>query len=69
MITITSDASAAVRQTRILFYSLSRQVAIAQGSSSMHVGMLMVSFVSIRHVSSIESRIRETTLYSEGKQW
>jgi hypothetical protein len=34
MITITSDANAAVRQTRILFYSLSGQVADALGGFS-----------------------------------
>jgi hypothetical protein len=32
------------------------------------VGMLMVSFVSIRLVSSIELHTRMTMLYSEGKQ-
>jgi len=68
MITITSNANAAVRQTRILFYSLSRQVANVKGSSSLLAGLLIVWFVSIRLVSSIEQHIHITTLYSEGKQ-
>jgi len=38
MITITSNANAAVRQTRILFYSVSRQVANVEESRACSLG-------------------------------